>query len=85
MPVVIFRCIVNRLLMLLIVYDILEYALHVHLRVVLILVSALPQFFGQQGDYAWALASVALFTALFVGIFFLAKWYVRKRYQQDVE
>ncbi|MFA7717904.1 MAG: prepilin peptidase [Candidatus Absconditabacterales bacterium] len=82
---VIFRCIVNRLLLLLIVYDVLRYELHVPLRIILILVAALPQFFGGLGNYGWALGSVALFSIFFVGIFFLAKWYIRKKYHQSVE
>jgi hypothetical protein len=49
------------------------------------LVAAVPQFFGQIGNYGWALGSAALFSLFFVGIFFLAKWYMKKRYKKNEE
>ena len=65
-----FWILINRLLLLLIVYDIIKYSLHVPVWVILVIAAALPQFLGYQGNYLQALLS----SLLFVGVFFLIFW-----------
>jgi prepilin signal peptidase PulO-like enzyme (type II secretory pathway) len=82
--IVIFRCIVNWLLLLLIIYDIMKYELHVPVRIILVIVIALPQLLW-RGNYIQAGASAAFFVAIFLIIFRWAKWYVKKKYGADQE
>ncbi len=78
--IIIFRCVVNRLLFLLIAYDVMKYELHVPLRIVLLVVVAVPQLIFGIGNYQRALASVLVFVVFFLLIYRWAKWYAKKRY-----
>lgn len=78
--IIIFRCLVNRLFFLLIVYDIMKYQLHVPLRIILTVVIIIWVLLGPSGMLTQALASLALFAIGFAIIFFWAKRYAQKRY-----
>lgn len=82
---VMFMLITNRLLLLLIIYDLQKYELHVPLRIITVAVSLISQFVFRVGNYGQAF----YFSLLMGGICFLiyrwAKRYVKKHYQKDQE
>jgi len=71
----------NRFFWLLIVFDMEKLELHVPVWIFSVALVLLPQFFGGMGDYRWAFAGSLLFGGFFYGLYFFAKWYVRKRYK----
>jgi len=56
-----------------------KYELHIPLRTMLVLLIAVPQFFG-RGNYVQASASLLLFVGIFLIIFRCAKRYAKKKY-----
>jgi len=80
-----FRCMINWLLFLLMVYDVIKYELHVPLWIILILLSSIPQIIGYQGNYLQAFRSVLMFVGGFLVIFFGAKAYIYLRYHTAQE
>jgi len=79
--VLIFFLLINRLLLLLIVYDFQKLELHVPLRVVALAVSLLGQFFYPIGNYGQAFFLSLILGGICVGLFYGAKWYVKKVYK----
>ena len=80
MGTVIFRCLVNRLFFLLIVYDVMKYELHMPLRMILIIIMIWWSLFWIGGTLTQALASFGFFAVGFGIIYFLAKLYAKIRY-----
>ncbi|MEI7562482.1 MAG: hypothetical protein WCJ39_01850 [bacterium] len=85
MGTIFFRCMINWLLFLLMVYDVIKYELHVPLWIILILLSSIPQIIGYQGNYLQAFRSVLMFVGGFLVIFFGAKAYIYLRYHTAQE
>ena len=83
--IIAFRCAVNWLLFLLMVYDVIKYELHVPLWIVLLIVAGLPQLVGYQGNYLQAFRSVLVFVVWFLVIFLGAKGYIYLRYHTPGE
>lgn len=77
---VIFRCLVNRLFFLLIVYDVMKYELHMPLRMILTLLLIGWSIFWIGGTMTQALASLGFFAVGFGIIYFLSKRYAKLRY-----
>ena len=81
----IFFLLINRLLLLLIVYDFQKLELHVPLRVVALAMSLLGQFFFPIGNYGQAFFLSLILGGVCVGLFYGAKRYVKKRYKKKAE
>lgn len=75
----------NRILLLLMIYDFMEYELHVPILIFGLVVSLLPQFLNIFWDYKIAFRwSLSLF-ATFLAIYYLSKLYVKYRYKKNFE
>lgn len=81
----VFFLLINRLLLLLIVYDFQKMELHVPLRVVALAVALLGQFAFSLGNYGQAFYLSLILGWVCVGLFYGAKWYVKTRYKKDEE
>jgi prepilin signal peptidase PulO-like enzyme (type II secretory pathway) len=80
-----FWLIINRVLLLIIIYDFTKYELHLPILAIWVSVSLLPQFFGIIWDYQIAFwSSIVLFWTFWL-IYFLSKLYIRYRYKKDFE
>ncbi|MFZ2151131.1 MAG: prepilin peptidase [Candidatus Absconditicoccaceae bacterium] len=80
-----FRLFTNRILLLIMIYDFMEYELHIPVLIFGLFVSLLPQFLNIIGDYHIAFwGSVGLFIT-FLAIYYLSKLYVKYRYKQNFE
>jgi len=76
---------INRIFLLIMIYDFIEYELHMPVLVVGLVVSLLPQFLNLLWDYKIAFRwSIVLFLT-FLAIYYLSKLYVRFRYKKDFE
>jgi hypothetical protein len=76
--ILIFWLFINRLLLLLIVYDFQKLELHVPLRVIALAVSLFGQFFFPIGNYGQAFFLSLILGVVCWGLFWGAKWYVNK-------
>jgi len=83
--VIVFWLIINRLLLLLIIYDIQKAELNVPIRFILILVALIPQFFNQIWNYQRAFFSSLIFWIIFYLIYYFAKLYVKLKYKKEAE
>jgi len=81
-PTLIFWLLTNRLLILLFVYDLKEYELHMIGRILLALVWILANLFLPGGNLRYALRMALLFGWFFTGIFFFGKRYAKMRFNQ---
>ena len=81
----VFWTLMNRLLLMLIIYDFQKFELHMPIRIKAVLISLIAQFFGRFGDYQRAFLGSLIFCGVFLGIYSLAKRYVKKKYKQDTE
>lgn len=77
----IFWIIINRILVVLFVFDIWKYELHVPLRGIALLIVLAVQFFAWFGSYTWAFRASLLFGGFFYLLYFSAKWYIKKRHK----
>lgn len=82
---IIFRCLINRLFFLLMVYDVMKYELHVPLRIILLIIATLPQLVWYQGNFVQAFRGVIVFVVGFLVIFYGAKGYIYLRYHTATE
>jgi len=82
---IIFRCLINRLFFLLMVYDVMKYELHVPLWIILLVVATLPQLVGYLGNFVQAFRGVIVFVVGFLIIFWGAKGYIYLRYHAASE
>jgi hypothetical protein len=55
------------------------------IRIKAVIISLIAQFFGRFGDYQRAFWWSLVFCWVFLGIYSLAKRYVKKKYKQDTE
>jgi len=76
----IFWLLVNRLLVMIIVYDILKFELHIPMRVALLIVMLGVQFVNGSGDYQIAFWASLLFWGCFYLIYFGSKRYIHQKY-----
>jgi len=83
--ILIFRLIINRLLLLLIIYDIQKTELNISVRFILILVSLIPQFFNQMWNYQRAFFASLIFWIIFYLIYYFARFYVKLKYKKQAE
>ncbi len=81
-PTLIFWLLTNRLLILLLVYDLKAYELHMSTRTLLAIVWILANLFLPQGNLRYAFLTTLLFGWLFTGIYFFGKWYAKMRFNQ---
>gem|GEM_PF-3453765 len=79
----IFWLIINRLLLLLVIYDFQKLELHVPLRVVALAASLLGQFFFPIGNYGQAFFLSLILGGICIGLFYGAKRYVKKVYKVE--
>jgi len=79
---IVFRIAVNRVLRMLLVYDIKTYELHVPVRIGGLAIVLIPQFVNVMGNYKRAIIGSLLFGIVFYGIFRAGKWYAKKKYNQ---
>ena len=81
----VFWLLTNWLLILLLVYDLLEYELHMTIRILLVVVWILMNIFVPEWDIVHALLSAVLFGVVFMGIYFFAKRYAKMRFKKTME
>lgn len=81
-PALIFWLLTNRLLILLLVYDLKAYELHMSTRTLLAIVWILANLFLPQGNLRYAFLTTLLFGWLFTGIYFFGKRYAKMRFNQ---
>ena len=81
-PTLIFWFLTNRLLILLLVYDLKEYELHMTTWILLVIVWILANIFLHEGNLRYAFLSVLIFWALFTGIYFFGRRYAKMRFNQ---
>jgi len=80
-----FRLLINRILLLIIIYDFIKYELHIPILVIGLVISLIAQFINLIWDYKIAFRwSISLF-ATFLGIYYLSKIYVKYRYKKNFE
>lgn len=80
-----FRLFTNRILLLIMIYDFVEYELHIPVLIIGLIISLLPQFLNIVWDYNIAFWwSIWLFVT-FLSIYYLSKLYVKYRYKKDFE
>ncbi len=79
-PILIFWLLTNRLLILLFVYDLKEYELHMITRILLAIVWILANIFLPGGNLRYTFLSVLIFWTLFTGIYFFGKRYAKMRF-----
>lgn len=80
-----FWLVINRLFLLMIIYDIRKYELHLPLRAITICISLFSQFFFDFGNYGRAFYRSLMLGWVCLAIYYGAKRYVRKRYHKDSE
>ena len=81
-PILIFWLLMNRLLILLFVYDLKEGALHMVARMLLVIVWIFGNIFLPGGNLWYALLSASIFVGVFTCIYFFAKRYAKIRFNQ---
>jgi prepilin signal peptidase PulO-like enzyme (type II secretory pathway) len=80
-----FRLLINRALLLIMIYDFMEYELHIPILTIGLIISLLLQFLNLTWDYKIAFwCSITLFTT-FLAIYYLSKLYVKYRYKKNFE
>lgn len=79
----VFRCITNRTLLLLIIYDLQQYELHMPTRILSIFWILWRQFLGMQGNYQRAVVWSLIFGIVFLWIYRWGKRYAKKKYHQE--
>lgn len=80
-----FRLFINRIFLLIMIYDFTKYELHIPVLIIGIIISLLPQFVNLTWDYKIAFWwSICLF-ATFLVIYYLSKLYVKYRYKKNFE
>jgi len=85
LTIFIFWLITNRSLLLMIIYDIQKYELHMAIRVINIIWILLWQFTWAYWNYQWALLNAILFFIVFEWIYYFGKRYVSKFYKKNNE
>lgn len=78
-----FWLIINRLLLLIIIYDFKKYELHLPSTILLLIVSILFQFLNIFWDYKIAFFSSISLLGIFFIIYYLSKLYVKNRYKKN--
>jgi len=81
-PILIFWLLTNRLLILLLVYDLQQYELHMIARTCLVVVWILANVFLPGWNLWYMFLSALLFGFVFTGIYFFAKRYAKMRFKQ---
>ena len=84
-PILVFWLITNRLLVLLLVYDLLHYELHMIVRILLLIVWILANLFVPPWHIWHAMLSALLFGGVFTCIYFFAKRYAKMRFKKSME
>ena len=84
-PTLIFWLIVNRLFILLLVYDLIAYELHMIIWIVLVMVWILANIILPEWNLRHAFLSALLFGGIFTWIYFFAKWYAKMRFKKEME
>ncbi len=80
-----FRLFTNRILLMIMIYDFMEYELHIPVLTIGLVISIWLQFLNLIWDYNIAFWwSISLFIT-FLAIYYLSKLYVRYRYKKDFE
>ncbi len=77
--------ITNRLLMLLLVYDLRTYELHMIVWILLAIVWIVANIFLEVGDLRSTFLSALLFGGVFTWIYFFGKWYAKMRFKKEME
>lgn len=83
--IILFRTITSRLLLLLLIYDILKYELHMTTRTLLLVTWALWNILIYNNNLWNAVFSSILFIWVFLCIYFFAKRYVKIRFKENKE
>lgn len=83
--IIIFRILTNRLLILLLLYDIQKYELHMSVRYLVAIMGVVGNIILPNGNLWNALYSTILFTWAFLIIYFFAKRYVKIRFKEKKE
>ena len=81
-PILIFWLLTNRLLILLLVYDLQKYELHMIARILLTIAWILANFLLTAWNLRYAFLTAVLFGGVFTGIYFFAKRYAKMRFNQ---
>lgn len=81
----IFWLLINRLLLLLLVYDLQKYELHTIVRILLIVVWILTNIFLPEWNFVYALLSAIIFGVVFTAIYFFARRYTNMRFKQPMD
>ncbi len=81
-PTLLFWLLTNRLLMMLLIYDLKEGVLHMTSRVLLVIVGICRNIFLPGGNRWYAVLSALLFGSVFTWIYFFAKRYAKMRFNQ---
>lgn len=81
-PILIFWLLTNRLLILLLVYDLQKYELHMIARILLTIAWILANLLLTAWNLRYAFLTAVLFGGVFTGIYFFAKRYAKMRFNQ---
>ena len=81
-PILIFWLLTNRLLILLLVYDLQKYELHMIVWILLVVVWILANLLAPGWNLWYAFLSALLFGGVFIWIYFFGKRYARMRFKQ---
>ncbi len=84
-PILVFWLLTNRLLILLLVYDLRTYELHMIVRILLWIVGITANSLAPGWNLWFAFLSALLFGGVFTWIYFFAKWYAKIRFKKAME
>lgn len=84
-PILVFWLLTNRLLLLLLVYDLQTYELHMPIWIFLALVWIVANIFLPQWNLRYAFLSALVFGGLFTAIYFFARRYAKMRFKQTMD